>query len=925
MNMLAAGKHWVRCVWLAGIAAVLSACSSGTVGFFVGPDDGTGTTPTANALRVNVSSTTLRSDATTSDLGVTITAFAVDANNNAVEGVPVQFFASSGSLQVTQATTNDAGVATAILTTGGDDTLRNILVSALAGSVVSTPTTTTIQVVPPSSGTQTSATALTMVLSSNTLRSDGTTDALGVTISVFATDANNNAVDGVPVQFLASSGSIKVTQATTVGGVATAILTTGGNATLRTIQVQAKSGSLQTGTQAVSVVNPPSTTITALRLVANRPTLSADADEPDDTGVVTITAYAVDANNRGVANVPVSFSTDTGLLHVTTATTDPTGAVQAVLTTGGNPTVRTINVTATTGSIVGGPIPIQVVAPETTTASTLILLASAPTLPSGASATTTGVTLTAIVKDVNNNVLPNEVVTFSTSDSAELVVDNPALTDDTGRVTATLNTGGDPRNRTITIRAASGALSETIDIQVIGTRLAISGPANIPSGTSTAYTVTLVDSEDRGISGATVTVSATTGSLVPTSLTTDSNGQATTSFTPSAATSVLNASGLGVTAASLTVNAADEFEFILPAADGTEVDIGTSQTITVRWLRNSLPVAGTINFTATRGTLSAPSMVTDGAGEATVTIDSAQAGFSTIVATGSGSSTTPTVQRSIEFIAVTPASIVLQASPAVVAVNQTSAITATVRDAAQNLVKNQTIDFSLDDPSSGTLSAPSAVTNSQGQATVQYQASSQSSANDGVIITGTVRDFPLVPSDDALVTVGAKALDISIGTGAEIVSKDLATYQMPFSVTVTDSAGNPAPGATFTLSVRPLIYYKGYRTGLTAPPCDNEDVDYDGILDAGEDFNGNGALDPGNVPTVPATVALDTSGSGQFFLTYPKNFGQFLTVQIIGVATVAGTSGTEIRAITLAIDADEEENLPQESPYGVAATCGDPD
>ncbi|MGH7462033.1 MAG: Ig-like domain-containing protein, partial [Longimicrobiales bacterium] len=145
--------------------------------------------------------------------------------------------------------------------------------------------------------------------------------------------------------------------------------------------------------------------------------------------------------------------------------------------------------------IITGPVP-----------ATLTLLASTPQLSSDAATPSKGVTLTAIVKDKDNVVIPDVPVVFSTQDSAELTVPNPAATDNTGRVQATLTTGGDPQNRTITVKATAGTLSKTLTINVIGTTLEFSGPDSTQINAETPYTVLLTDAAGAGIPNITVQV-----------------------------------------------------------------------------------------------------------------------------------------------------------------------------------------------------------------------------------------------------------------------------------------------------------------------------------------------------------------------------------------------------------------------------------
>lgn len=566
----------------------------------------------------------------------------------------------------------------------------------------------------------------------------------------------------------------------------------------------------------------------------------------------------------------------------------------------------------TTGGTTGDPGP---------TVASLTLLASAPQLASDAAAVSSGVELTAITKDAANNVVPGIQVQFGTTDSAEIVVTNPAVTDETGRVTAVLTTGGDPENRSITVTATAGALSRTVTVLVVGSTLSISGVDNTQINVPTEYTALLTDASGDGIPNRTVVLETNPGNtLSATTLTTNSAGQVVVELTATQAETQLTATALGLTTTKEIAVSTDQFSFTEPSPS-SEVNIDQDQPIRIQWLQNNAPVADgqVINFSATRGVLSDTTATTTN-GVASVSFRSPESGFSTIVAS-SNALTKPSSRVTVEFVATDPARISVQVSPSTISATQSADITAVVRDENNNLVKNATVDFTLTDSTGGRLSSPTAVTNSQGVATITYLASTSVSATQSVVITGTLRGSQPTVSDSASLTVGGRAVRISIGTGSEIILKDESTYQLPFTVIVSDSAGNPVSDATFRLAVFPLYYLEGFFGDFRAS-CPNEDINNNDINDPGEDTNNNGVLDPGRVASVPATVPLDPEdGSGQFLLTYPKDRGFFVGVRIVGTATVAGTEATEKRDILLTIAEDDADNLPGISPYGTDGDC----
>jgi hypothetical protein len=159
-------------------------------------------------------------------------------------------------------------------------------------------------------------------------------------------------------------------------------------------------------------------------------------------------------------------------------------------------------------------------------------------------------------------------------------------------------------------------------------------------------------------------------------------------------------------------------------------------------------------------------------------------------------------------------------------------------------------------------------------------------------------------------------------------------------VYVTDVNGAPVANRAITLSVYPTAYGKGSLTyniasarwvySATSPTvCANEDANRNGILDAGEDTNGNSLLTPG-LPVVlsPAALTTDANGYGTFLLNYGKNFAYWLDTQITAKASVSGTESSKTIAYSLAMTAEDAASpsspANQISPFGVQTVCTNP-
>ncbi len=607
----------------------------------------------------------------------------------------------------------------------------------------------------------------------------------------------------------------------------------------------------------------------------------------------------------------------------------------------------------------------------------LELLVSSQTLYSSG---TQNVTLTAVVKDAQNRALEGEAVNFSAT-SGSLTVTEP-ITNEAGTATATLGTGGDKSNRTITITATCGGAVGTNTVTVGGTTIEISGQDAVAYNGTANYTIALKDSSGTGIANQTVTLSSLYNTLSATTFTTNTNGQAPFTFTATDAggrTDTLTATASGaIGQKSVIVNSAsDTFVFTAPAAN-TEVNINTNQTLTVQYLVGGAPPpqGQQVYFTASRGTITPSSTATtDASGNASVTIRHGQSGISTITATVTYGGTTSTATLQIEFIAPVPASMTLQSDPSVISTNlgastaQQSTLTATVRDASNNLVKNQIIDFSLTiDPSNGYLTQTSAVTDSSGRATIAYVAGPTQSPTNGVSVIATIRGVTPAISATTSLTVAGTALFITIGTGYTLELPTPQTYRKNYDIIVTDSGGRAVEGATVTVRLTAVAYLKGTWQQPVDPNakywvtldtlassyvgngrfndsvlsgknyCLNEDMLYWGVnddfvlnghLDAGEDNNSSTKLEPGTPAAVQPGISLtNSSGAATVGVTYTRNYAQWVYVRLDVTVNASGTEGsthTTFRLPILKDDCKKEEPMPFSSPFGVGTSCNNLD
>ncbi len=629
-----------------------------------------------------------------------------------------------------------------------------------------------------------------------------------------------------------------------------------------------------------------------------------------------------------------SFTNDTA-----TALTNDEGVASIGMTVGESSGDGQVTVTTATGETASTTFSSAGRTAVSEEPATLELFANSIQLASSGS---DDVELIALVKNDQSVLMEGVDVSFSaqTGSGVELQLTQPQTEAD-GTARAVLTSQNDASNRTVTITASAGSLSQTVDITITGTEVTINGASSVILNDSVDYTIRVQNSDGESILNQNVVLSAANGTLSATTVNTGANGQATVRY--SATTSgqdTITASALNASASFTIQVQQDEFNFVnLPTE---EVPLGDVQTITVQWRQDNNPVVGEdITFSASRGQITGSSTATtDANGQASIDISSDNAGISSITATATDTSGAVLVSAltQIEFIATTPATIIADASPDILGPDgQTSTISAVVRDANGNLVKNSVVNFNVSDVSTGFVSPSQATTDSKGIATTVFTSGSVSS-NEDVVVTASVAEDEAI-SDDVLITVGARAFDIVIGTGNEIEQATPTSYLKRFAVFVSDSAGRPVSGVNLTASVNPTkfseggVYWRGewlfdsvnsnwVQANITQ--CANEDINANGILDAGEDTNGDEQLTPGIVGTVTLTNngVTDENGYAEIEYRYPENYARwyFAEISVFGQSTGSEAQATTTFLLSILADDISDENVsPAANPFGVGS------
>ncbi len=583
------------------------------------------------------------------------------------------------------------------------------------------------------------------------------------------------------------------------------------------------------------------------------------------TDSITATVTSIDGNRAAVGVVPVTVGANANAVVTANGTaTDAKGVLTATITQGSDSSVRPVTLTVKSGSVTRT-VTFDIVqnsAPTTPQAARLTLSLSAFSVTNSGS---TEVTATAAAIDSNQNAVAGVPIQLSVADGAPLVANAPSSflianatqTGANGQVSGTVNIGSNHSNRTVTVTAQSGGLTATAAFQVTGTQFTQASPVPsvVTAGQAGKVLYTLSDVNNNPMRNIPITVS-----------------------------------GNGVTTQSGTTNLNGDFTFnyTAPNAPG---DI--------------------LQFKAVAGGVESP---------VTVTI----AGGATTVPPAGSTPVSKTLNLSADVVSVNTATSSNQISMYAIFRDGSNAPINNVRVLFDATGDNGTGFIGSTDYSKTPPVNNSVLSDASGTATTTYKSGGVSSPTNGVTIRAcwktsdfvageTVASCPAANLLTTTLTIVSNPVSISIGTDNKITSGPSSlTYVKKYAVLVVDSAGNPKPDVQITPSVDLGGYGKGsyvfddingiwFRRDATppAPPlsqdgyltayCVNEDLNRNGVIDTGEDNNGNKQLDPRKSDvaiTLVGATKTDANGVAVLQLEYTKNLGSWVKFKI--TVTAAG-------------------------------------
>ena len=695
--------------------------------------------------------------------------------------------------------------------------------------------------------------------------------------------------------------------------------------------------------------------------------------------VVKVVAVLKDKSNNPIVGQKIDLKTTIGQLKAESAITDSAG--QAIVELSGAGQSAGSGLVSATLVDANGNKAANSMSVEIVNDYKLQLSTTQNEIPTG----TSDVLLTAFVLDGTGTVVSGSTdvkVRFEIVSGGGSLSNVSAVKD--GISTATYNLPREAKNQHVQLRAiVSGTGVSTsspptglIDLSLSGTKVSIaSNKVNVSQGDKVELNLLLTNGKGIGIANQILKLTANGLVLASPTVQTGADGsvkvQATVNTNggnAASSTVTVSDSSLGVSSSTVDL-AVSQLSFDVTAPSSSPLPINTNQIITVS-LKDGTPVNGrAVKVSTTLGVLNgSPSNVvanltivdptpadTEYSGTATFTLNSTFPGESLIEASAQTavSATSPyslKTAKFVSFVSTIPNKLTIQAEKTTLSALEPTVLTAKVLDEKDNPVAGVDVVFQREkDPSNGALSNATVSTDRNGLAKVTYTAGSLTTAFNAVSVTASVPNAPLPLLSVQPLTVGGKALFVSIGTGGVIGTlpgnASSTTYALPHQVIVTDATGAPIANKDVTLSLVILGYYKGtyVRPAIgdtwavnQYASCVNEDANQNGRLEANENNllgtnvfgdadvvdNQDGVLWPGSPVTLSAqTIRTDVNGVATFDVIYAKSYANWLSVKLIAATAVDGSESRADRTFsTIALAADMKTTiLPPGgmiSPYG---------
>jgi len=460
------------------LAGLLNGCGSDN-SLADGPDN-QGAGAAATIIELLTSSPQLQSDQTGATT-VTLTAIAKDNTNNVVEGAVVGFNATSGSIQITQGTTDANGIAIATLSNGNDAGNRTITVTATSGGASATINIlvvgTTLTISGPVSLGITDSGVYTVLLEDS--------NGAGIPNQTVTIDSANSNTLSAPSLQTGADGEVQVTLTADVGGDDTLTAMAIGLTTTRLVSVAPDAFVITSPLEGAEIPLGTAQDIVANWTVSGVPQVGQTISFTSTRG--TLSAGAADTDGAGDTTVPAP-------VNVTSNSAGP-GVLTALTPTG-----------------ISTSLNVEFVA---TTVNSIATQASPTNVGTGQQSE-----ISAVVRDPAGNLVKNQIVNFELTDFTGGFLSVASSVTDSQGSAQTFYTGGSVASAVdgVQIRAyvgdpvapdAENTVSLTVAQQTLFVQIGTGNDLSEPTGASFAkeWNIFVTDALGNPVSNSPVQVS----------------------------------------------------------------------------------------------------------------------------------------------------------------------------------------------------------------------------------------------------------------------------------------------------------------------------------------------------------------------------------------------------------------------------------
>ncbi len=670
------------------------------------------------------------------------------------------------------------------------------------------------------------------------------------------TDANRNPLSGQVVNFSAGNGATIVASGTTGNdGTVTMTLTStvAGDSTV--------TASINGSSQSVSVTFIADTS--TARIADGALAVEFTGALANGSATNSVKATVTDANGNILIGQTVNFSAGNGATIAASGTTGDDGTVTMTLTStvaGDSTVTASINNSSQSVSV-------TFVADTSTAriADGALAVEFTGALANGSATNKVKATVT----DANGNILIGQTVNFSAGNGATIVASGTTGDDGTVTMTLTSTVAGDS-TVTASINNSSQSVSvtfvaDTSTARIADGALAVEFTGALANGSATnKVKATVTDANGNILIGQTVNFSAGNGASIVASGTTGNDGTVTMTLTStvvgdSTVTASINNSSesVDVTFVADTGTAQIAAGALEIVETGARADGETTNSVkaTVTDARGT-PLPGQIvNFSAGNGATIAASGTTGGNGTVTMMLTSTVAGDATVTASINGSSQSVRVTFVADENSAQMSVTVDSTDAALANGSATRTVTATLTDASNNPLPNQSVSFTVNGGPAFTGES-SGTTGDDGTMAVTLT----STVAGTFTVSGTASGVSLSNSADVTFIADASTAQLIIVTSSDTKTAN-GTDTHPVTLRVEDARGNPLTSVqSVTLSVPaggPL--FSNNTATLSTSTDSNGELEVPLTSMVAGTFTVSARLGSGTAVTAQVRFAADTS------------------------------------------------------------------